>query len=262
MARMSKRLAPSTKRRKTRSAQRGGAQTIIADGGVNYQGADVLLLNNYHGTPTIVVFRSTLTAGPLPAFGLAGGRCEVKHHGLIENTITEELYEESRKSVFIDHEVFMLMTNDDKYVDIAPGPIFVGGPDQMRRAYVCAGNFSTTIYNENKSIFDRLIAQDPANKARYHSYLETSEMFRIPIADMEAAIVRLPARGKPMRVNGRDIYVQQGVFNAYIAAKAKNLIANPFDLLAAPIKWSEPANGLTVRDRRGLTTGRVDSYYL
>jgi hypothetical protein len=226
MAPMSKRKAQITKNqtRKLRN-QDGGGQTIIRENGVNYQGAAVLLINHDEGKEdTIVVFRASKSRIP-NRFGLASGRCETEHHNVIEYTVTTELYEESRKSILIDPQVFMLMTIDGKYVDHAPGPIHHGPPDQVTRTYICRGKFSSSIFDVNKKIFDRLIAQNPVLETKFHSYIEKDEMLLVPIASIEAAIVRPPEdkKGISVTVNSRNVYLERGVYDAYIAAKARTL---------------------------------------
>ena len=83
-------------------------------GGHKYQGADVLLLNRIHGTYTIITFAQRNQRGP--DVSIAGGRCETKHRDL-EDTASVELYEESRKSIFIASDVLRDMTARGSFVD-------------------------------------------------------------------------------------------------------------------------------------------------
>ena len=256
----------SRKQRKSRRADRntrrsrkqhGGAQTLITVDGVAFQGADVFIINNYKGVDSVVLFQSKNAKGPY--LQLAGGRCEDTHRSL-EHTISEELYEESRKSIRISEEVLQAMTAAKSYVDY-PGDAM--GLPGMRRCFVCQVPFiSKTIYDENKAIFDLLISPgNPAAAAKpaghfaslLHKYLETDAMVRIPIKDLQDTL-RPGNNGRARPIKGH--HVARYVMNAFVEARKKGFI--PFDLRTA--KHAELPNNNRYRDTTQDRTGRTDTY--
>jgi hypothetical protein len=200
-----------------RRRQKGGKQVAIYIGGVAFQGADVMIINYHYaspGIPFLVLFQASGASGILPSLGLPGGRCE-DTHGTIEVTAQSELYEESRKAVYVDPEVFRDMTKKRNYVDIPgedpkPGTTMVAG---RRRVFICIMPFiSTTIYDANKAILD-------ADASTPHSFKETQAMIRIPLSDILKSIrADDDGRGRPVAVQGRQFYIQSNTMKAVIAA--------------------------------------------
>jgi len=267
MGRLSRRRR--TTKRRTRK-QRGGAQTLLRVGGVDFQGADVFIINKKDGIDCAVLFQSRNTIGPF--LQLAGGRCEHTHDSL-EKTISEELYEESRKSIRIDEEVFKAMTAEKSYVD------YMGddeGHKGMRRCFVCQVPYiSKTIYDENKAIFDLLISpRNPAAvgrpdhfKSLLHKYLETDAMVRIPIKVLQDTLVA-GNNGKARKVDidgkGTIHHVARYVMNAFVDARKKGVV--PYDLGTAivrgTVKYAQVKNNNKYIDATNDLTGSTDTYTL
>lgn len=251
-----------TRRRKSRTGsrkQRGGAQTRLTVGGVEFQGADVFMINNYKGVDSVVLFQSRNRVGPY--LQLAGGRCE-DTHGSLEQTISEELYEESRKSIRISKDVFTEMTRAGSYVDYMGDKMGLSG---MRRCFVCTVPYiSTTIYNDNKQIFDLLIStRNPAAVGKppgyfatsQKKYLETDAMVRIPFKDLTDS-VRAGNDGRARNINGHHIATY--VMKAIVEARKKG--RRPFDLRT--VKHVESDNNNKYKDLTRDLTGRIDQYTL
>ena len=251
-----------TRRRKSRTGsrkQRGGAQTRLTVGGVEFQGADVFMINNYRGADSVVLFQSRNRMGPY--LQLAGGRCE-DTHGSLEQTISDELYEESRKSIRISEDVFKEMTRAGSYVDYDGDTKGLPG---KRRCFVCAvPSISTKIYNENKQIFDLLIS--PGNPAAVgkpaghfeellRKYLETEAMVRIPFKDLTDS-VRAGNDGRAREIKGHHIATY--VMKAIVEARRKGFL--PFDLRT--VKHAETLNNNKYKDSTRDLTGRIDLYTL
>jgi hypothetical protein len=251
-----------TRRRKSRRGsrkQRGGAQTRLTVRGVEFQGADVFMINNYKGVDNVVLFQSRNAKGPY--LQLAGGRCE-DTHGSLEQTISEELYEESRKSIRISEDVFKKMTRAGSYVDYMGDKMGLSG---MRRCFVCAVPYiSTKIYNENKQIFDLLISSgNPAAVGKLpgyfatllKKYLETDAMVRIPFKELTDA-VRAGNDGRARDVKGHHIATY--VMKAIVEARKKGCL--PFDLRT--VKHAETINNNEYKDLTQKLRGRIDEYTL
>jgi len=249
-----------TTKRRTRK-QRGGAQVLRDVGGVAFQGADVFIINNYKGADSTVLFQSNNAKGPY--LQLAGGRCEVSHESL-EQTISEELYEESRKSIRISEDVFQAMTAAGSYVDYDGDAMGLAG---RRRCFVCLVPYiSTTIYDENKKIFDLLISPgNPAAAAKpvghfaalLKKYLETDAMVRIPIKDLQDTL-RPGNNGRARSINGQ--HVARYVMNAFVEARKKGFRFIPYDLRT--VKYAQVENNNKYKDATHDLTGRIDTYTL
>lgn len=263
MGRSTRQRRRTTKRR-TRK-QRGGAQTLLRVGGVDFQGADVFIINNYGGVDCAVLFQSRNRIGPF--LQLAGGRCEDTHRSL-EQTISEELYEESRKSIRITEDVFRAMTAAGSYVDYDGDARGLPG---RRRCFVCQVPYiNTTIYNENKAIFDLLISPgNPAAvgkpvdyyKSLLHKYLETDAMVRIPIKDLEDTLVAgNNGRARKVDVDGKGTlqHVARYVMNAFVEARKKGFV--PYDL--RKVNHEELKNNNIYTDATHDLKGRINTYTL
>jgi hypothetical protein len=191
---------------------------------------------------------------------IAGGRCETKHRDL-EDTASIELYEESRKSLFIASDVLRDMTARGSFVDYPGDPHH--GLSGRRRCFVCSvSHASTTLYNQNKQILDSLIS--PANPAaarhpagyyarKLTAYTETDAMIRIPVADIEATLI--PGDdGRGRTIGG--VYVARFVISGYLRAKAAGLLIRPYK---AP-NHVQDVNDNQYRDATGIKSGRIDIY--
>ena len=218
-------------------------QQIHLDGH-KYQGADVLLFHRYHGEDTIVAFLQHNQRGPY--VNVAGGRCESKHRDL-EDTAAVELYEESRKSIFIASDVLRDMTARGSFVDY-PGDNHHSLPGRRRCFVARVPHVSTTIYNENKRMLDSV-----APSHRLAPYLETQAMVRIPVAALEASL-KTGDSGHGRTVAG--FYVSRFTVTAYLRAKTANLVKNAYNLSRVSYEQKENDN----RDVTGLHVGRIDTY--
>jgi len=253
-----------TTKRRTRK-QRGGVQVLLDVGGVKFQGADVFIINKYGGVDCAVLFQSKNAKGPF--LQLAGGRCEDSHESL-EQTISDELYEESRKSIRISEDVFKAMTAVGSYVDYDGDAMGIFG---RRRCFVCQVPYiSKTIYDENKAIFDLLLSpRNPAAAAKpvghfaalLKKYLETDAMVRIPIKDLQDTLVARN-NGRARSINGH--HVARYVMNAFVEARKRGFV--PYDLGTAiglrRVNHEELKNNNTYRDATRDLTGRIDTYIL
>jgi hypothetical protein len=213
-------------------------------GGHKYQGADILLIHRYNGQDTIITFAQRNHRGPY--VNIAGGRCETKHRDL-EDTASVELYEESRKSIFIASDILRDMTKHGSFVDY-PGDSHHGLPGRRRCFVARVPHASTTLYSQNKRILDSL----PVNH-RLEPFRETDAMIRIPVADIEAT-VKAGDDGHARIING--VNVSRFTVLAFIRAKAAGLLASPYDL--GRVRYEQKANDN--RDATGIKSGRIDIY--
>lgn len=209
---------------RTRKTLKGGArnpppkshQELINIEGQEYQGADVLIINEYAGVDHVVLFKDAkpLTAGQNPSYSLAGGRFEASHDSL-EHTIESELYEESKKTIRISKCVFKYMTKLGHFV-VSRGDT-KHGKYGLRRCYICrVPHISTTLYEQNKSIMNELTSPDtnPTNyekeAEKLRSFMETDEMLRIPLSALSASITRNGAGKITDDGRARDIDIRIG----------------------------------------------------
>ena len=238
--------------------QIGGRQALINIGGVDFQGADVLIINNYKGNDTIVLFTQRNAMGIYAQ--LPGGRCEDTHNGL-EETASLELYEESKKSIKISIDIFKNMTRDRKYVDYDGGSRGLFG---KRRCFICrVPKISRTIFNNNAKILRKLI--NPRNPrfnislpGKLRKYMETYDMVRIPINNIISKIIPGDdGRGREITdIDGNNIFVAKFAMTAFIKAYNKSLITNPYNL----IHMGENDNDNVYTDPLRRLQGRIDEY--
>lgn len=165
---------------------KGGVQQAINLNGVNYQGADMFIINTYPGLgECIVLFQQRNELGPY--LQLPGGRCDSTHHSL-EDTIYWELYEESKKSIRVSKRVFENMTAVGSYVEY-PGDQ-KGIPGQ-RRCFVAKVPFiSTKIFDQNSVILDNMYKRSIQKNLR--KYMKTEKMVRMPLAQLGEIIAAGP----------------------------------------------------------------------
>jgi hypothetical protein len=236
--------------------QIGGRQILIN----GFQGADILMINKHNGIDSLVLFEQKNARGPYAQ--LAGGRCEDTHTSL-EDTICAELYEESKKTIRISKRLFEAMTATGKYVDYV-GDSKAGIPG-LRRCYTCkVPKISSKIFNGNKIILDKLI--NPRNPRyskdlvkRLNKYLETFNMIRIPLANIEASlIVGDDGRAREIKDDfGINHHVARFVMIAYIKAKNAGLIVSPFNLIHTR---EEHNNNIYDNGKGIIEKGLIDIY--
>lgn len=262
------RRKPVGRKRVTQRRRKGGAaaapsKQILISG---YQGADVFIINHKDGDDHLILVEQKDNQGR-SYFELPGGRCETVHTKL-EDTIHQELWEETRKSVSISVPVFERMTAKGKFVDYPGGE---GGLPGNRKCFVCRADFiSTTLYNQNKAIFDLLTTTDnnkaqgkqPGHyKAMLHSFLETDSMKRVKLSVLEASIKQGDDGRKREITDGKDkFWVGKFAMRAYIGARAKGLIAKPFKLSDAPVKHHQRPNNNRFKDATKELVGKCDFY--
>jgi hypothetical protein len=220
-------------------------QQQIHVGGHKYQGADILLFHRSNGQDTIITFAQRNHRGSY--VNIAGGRCETKHRDL-EDTASVELYEESRKSIFIASDVIRDMTTHGSFVDY-PGDTNHGFPGRRRCFVARIPHASTTLYNQNKRIMDSL----GPSKSLIH-FRETDAMVRIPVADIEATL-ETGDSGHARIING--VNISRFTITAFIRAKAAGLLSSPYDV--GRVRYEQKANDN--RDATGLKSGRIDTYH-
>lgn len=112
------------------------------DGFVDFQGADVFIINNYRNELCVILFEDKKNPGNIT---MPGGRCETKHPDLAE-VAHQELFEESLKTILVPSYIFRNMTDQNQtgtlitYVDIRGSRshlIARDGKRSKRRVYFC-----------------------------------------------------------------------------------------------------------------------------
>lgn len=112
------------------------------DGFVDFQGADVFIINNYRNKLCVILFEDAENPGNIT---MPGGRCETKHTDLAE-VAHQELFEESLKTIQVPSSIFRNMTVQNQtgplitYVDIRGSGshlIASDGKRSKRRVYFC-----------------------------------------------------------------------------------------------------------------------------
>ena len=109
---------------------------------VDFQGADVFIINNYRNELCVILFEDKKNPGNIT---MPGGRCETKHPDLAE-VAHQELFEESLKTILVPSYIFRNMTDQNQtgtlitYVDIRGSRshlIARDGKRSKRRVYFC-----------------------------------------------------------------------------------------------------------------------------
>lgn len=257
------------KRRKTRRSKKqqiGGVQRPIVLDGVSYQGADAFIINRWTDGKDYVILFEQISRDGRPYFQLPGGRCEDTHPGL-ENTINQELWEESKKSVSVSVPLFVAMTSVRSFVEYDGDSVNPG----RRRCFVCRAPYvSKTFYDENATILNNLTSPDnnaargkPAGYHRnmLHSFLETKSMKRVLLSSLNASYFEKMQQygtdnGKSRMIDG--VWVNSYVIKAYIEAVSRGLIEGAFYL--DPSMHKQTPNGNNFRNRVINMTGKCDNY--
>lgn len=251
--------------------QLGGQQKLIVVNGKNFQGADILMINIYKGEDTIVLYEQQYLQKPGFFYAqLAGGRCETSHKSL-EDTISSELYEESKKSINISKELFIDMIKTNKFVDYEGDKNGLLG---SRRCYICRVPFiSKTIFDNNNTILNHLLNisnpkfhnnQGKLNelKKKLSKYMETYNMIRIPIKNIRDSIkTDNRMTGRVIKDNnGIDRHIASYVIKAFKMADRiglDNLINKPYILQSA---CAEQNNNFTYIDEKVRLQGTENVY--
>ena len=227
--------------------QKGGRHRLLSVMGTPFQGVEVLILYQQ----SIVLFR---TSDATPSLGLPGGRCDTGD-GTLEHTIERELYEESKKSLFISRQIFNRMSRQDKFID------YVGdrhaGLHGMRRCYVCRIPFlSPAFYDTNRNIMELLVGNMTQRAARaYEPFFETADMVLVPLRTMDTLYNRHLAR---QRADVGGIRIQQSAWKAYGDARRLGLLQQPFVMPIA--NYSQVQNDNIYRGAMRVLRGMADKY--
>ena len=235
----------------SKSVLKGGVQKTITLNGVDYQGADMFIINNYPGLgECVVLFQQQNKMGPY--LQLPGGRCESKHQSL-EDTIYDELYEESKKSICVSKRVFQRMTERGSYVEYDGD---LQGKIGKRRCFVAKVPFiSEKIFNKNKEIFSKKLKKafnqrNQIEQDKLRKYMETEHMVRIPLTQLGQII----ASGE-RRYQG--VHIATFVLNAYkLYMKMKQQLI--FDLRLRT--YTQKNNDNIFQDGPFLNIGKIDVY--
>lgn len=227
---------------------KGGRQKSITLNGVDYQGADMFIINPYFGKDCVVLFQQIDMNGK-PYLQLPGGRCDEKHQSL-EDTICDELYEESKKSIRVSKGVFEGMTKAGSFVEYDGG---MGGIPGRRRCFVAkVPKISETKFNKNRTIFEKKLenAKKQREQDELHAFMETKKMVRIPLAQLGEII----AAGN-RHYNG--IRIGTFVLNAY---REMTRMQNPIINIMSIAKHFELDNDNIFKSVGLELRGKIDLY--
>ena len=150
---------------------------------VDFQGADVFIITKYENQYCVVLFEDVYKRGHIT---MPGGRCDTGHTNL-SDVASQELFEESLKSIKVEPNVFERMdtqnlkTNLITYVDITGAR---GGLRGYRRVYFCyMPSIDDSYYYSNIVSLNSPTTED--------EYKETVNLMLIPI-DNIISIVSAP----------------------------------------------------------------------
>lgn len=152
---------------------------------VDFQGADVFIITNYENQYCVVLFEDAFKRGHIT---MPGGRCDTGHTNL-SDVASQELFEESLKSIKVEPNVFERMDTQNlgikliTYVDITGAR---GGLRGYRRVYFCympSIGIDASYYYSNKVSLNSPKTED--------EYKETVNLMLIPI-DNIISIVSAP----------------------------------------------------------------------
>lgn len=169
-----------------------GKDITILENNIIYKGAGVLIImKNDNNEDCVILFREYREHKKISDcfLDLPGGRCDSIHKNL-EETAAAELYEESRKTIYISPEILKKLA----FITIQ------GRKDGLQgyfKCFICRIDMiSEIIYNYNRLIFDYIVdLKNPAingnlqkqkdMKYNLKSYLETMELCKIPVRNIE-----------------------------------------------------------------------------
>ena len=154
----------------------GGSQSVINDKGVEFNSVGLILINQYSGVDNIVLFNDM--SGSF--CDLLGGRIEESHQ-TIEDALSQEIFEESRKMLSIDVNIL-------KEIDAKENTGFIEGrKDQNGKFIGIPGNFKYYVAkftDVSKSIFEKNYEEMKKRPNLPKSFNETSALIRIPFNNM------------------------------------------------------------------------------
>jgi hypothetical protein len=148
---------------------------------IDFQGADVFIITKYENQYCVVLFEDAFTRGNIT---MPGGRCDTGHTNL-SDVASQELFEESLKSIKVEPNVFERMdsqnvkTNLITYIDIEGAR---GGLRGYRRVYFCyMPSIDVSYYGSNKVSLNTPTTED--------KYKETVKLILIPINNIISIVI-------------------------------------------------------------------------
>lgn len=148
---------------------------------IDFQGADVFIITNYENQYCVVLFEDAFRRGNIT---MPGGRCDSGHTNL-SDVASQELFEESLKSIKVEPSVFERMdsqnlkTNLTTYIDITGAR---GGHKGYRRVYFCyMPSIDVSYYDSNKVSLNTPTTED--------EYKETVKLILIPINNIISIVI-------------------------------------------------------------------------
>jgi hypothetical protein len=148
---------------------------------IDFQGADVFIITKYENQYCVVLFEDAFTRGNIT---MPGGRCDSGHTKL-SDVASQELFEESLKSIKVEPNVFERMDSQNvkpnliTYIDIEGAR---GGLRGYRRVYFCyMPSIDVSNYDSNKISLNRPTTED--------KYKETVKLILIPINNIISIVI-------------------------------------------------------------------------
>lgn len=148
---------------------------------INFQGADVFIITKYENQYCVVLFEDALRQGNIT---MPVGRCDSGHTNL-SDVASQELFEESLKSIKVEPNVFERMdsqnvtTNLITYIDITGAR---GGLRGYRRVYFC--------YMPSIDVSNYYLNQVNLNMQTIgYEYKETVKLILIPINNIISIVI-------------------------------------------------------------------------
>lgn len=148
---------------------------------INFQGADVFIITKYENQYCVVLFEDALRQGNIT---MPGGRCDSGHTNL-SDVASQELFEESLKSIKVEPSVFERMDSQNlksnliTYIDIEGAR---GGLRGYRRVYFCyMPSIDVSYYDSNKVSLNKPTTED--------KYKETVKLILIPINNIISIVI-------------------------------------------------------------------------
>lgn len=148
---------------------------------INFQGADVFIITKYENQYCVVLFEDALRQGNIT---MPGGRCDSGHTKL-SDVASQELFEESLKSIKVEPSVFERMDSQNlksnliTYIDIEGAR---GGLRGYRRVYFCyMPSIDVSYYDSNKVSLNKPTTED--------KYKETVKLILIPINNIISIVI-------------------------------------------------------------------------
>ena len=225
----------------------------------NFEGADVFIV---HHVPThglcVVLFEDAKRRKPR-CVTMPGGQWDRNHLNLQE-VASDELFEESSKSISVNSDIFKTMDDNHMYVDIRGINFKDKHANKRRRVYFCyMPVIDKEIYYANNKILFAATGRDA------WKYKETNNIIFIPIKNIITSIFNTLSYSQFMKetdiedVFDRTFHVQRITIDAlYKFLRNKKILDFDSSLTAGGQKMSLPSlKFLTSWFRRAPQTSRV-----